>query len=137
MFDDEELIEKEKKLQEEIEEYNKERDRIKFVIGKIGGKRYSKSDTVLNVIFLVIIAILFTLEVTVHLIPAFLSLEIGILLISIKIIIMIQSQQKTNHFQFWVLNSIEYRMNEMYKRIKTMEKKVKALNSTEPDGSYE
>ena len=35
MIDEEELIEKEKKLQEEIEEYNQERDRIKFVIGKI------------------------------------------------------------------------------------------------------
>ena len=134
---DEELLEKEKKLQEEIEEYNKERDRIKFVIGKIGGKRYSKSDSVINIVFLVIIAILFILEVTVHLIPAFLSLEIGILLISIKIIIMIQSQQKTNHFQFWVLNSIEYRMNEMYKRIKTMEKQVKTLSTVEEDGDQE
>jgi predicted membrane protein len=135
MIDEQELIEKEKKLQEEIEEYNQERDRIKFVIGKIGGKRYSKSDTVLNIVFLVIIAVLFFLEVTFHLIPAFLSLEIGILLISIKIIIMIHSQQKTNHFQFWVLNSIEYRMNEMVKRIKTMEKQVNSLKGTDEDGS--
>ena len=128
---DNEVYEKEKKLQEEIEEYNKERDRIKFVIGKIGGKRYSKFDTILNIVFLVIIAVLFVLEVTLHLVPAFLSLEIGILLVSIKIIIMIHSQQKTNHFQFWVLNSIEYRMNEMYKRIKIIEKEVQILRSPE------
>lgn len=133
MTDQEELLEKEKKLKEEIEEYNKERDRIKFVIGNIGGKRYSKFDTILNIAFLFIIALLFILEVAFHFIPAFLSLEIGILLISVKIIIMIHSQQKSNHFQFWVLNSIEYRMNEMYKRIKTVERNILELHLSEKE----
>ena len=128
-MDESELLEKENTLKEEIEEYNKEKDRIKFVIGKIGGKRYSKTDTAVNIIFFVTIAILFVLEVTFHLIPAFLSLEIGVLLISIKIIWMIHSQQKTNHFQFWILNSIEFRMNEMYKRLKEMEKSLRELET--------
>jgi len=123
----EDLIDKEQKLKEEIEEYNKERDRIKSVIGKIGGRRYSKVDTVINLLFFCIIAVFFVLEFTIHLIPAFLSLEIGVLLISIKIIWMIHSQQKTNHFQFWVLNSIEYRMNETYKRISQIEKELREI----------
>ena len=119
------LQEKERALREEIAEYNKERDRIKYVIGNIGGKRYSKIDTIVNVVFVLIIIVLFILEVAIHFIPTFLSLEIGVLLISAKIIWMIHSQQKTNHFQFWILNSIEFRMNEIIKRIKAIEKGLK------------
>ncbi len=121
----EDLQEKERALREEIAEYNKERDRIKYVIGNIGGKRYSKVDTIVNVVFVLIIIVLFILEVAIHFIPTFLSLEIGVLLISAKIIWMIHSQQKTNHFQFWILNSIEFRMNEIIKRVKAIEKGLK------------
>jgi hypothetical protein len=124
----EDLQEKERALKEEIAEYNKERDRIKYIIGNIGGKRYSKVDTIVNIVFILIIIALFILEVAFHQIPAFLSLEIGVLLISAKIIWMIHSQQKTNHFQFWILNSIEFRMNEIIKRIKAIEKELKDLN---------
>ncbi len=114
--------EEEKRLKEEIDEYMRERDRIKQIIGRIGGKKYSKRDMIINIAFFVVIITLFVLEVTIHVIPTFLSLEIGILLVSIKIIIMIHTQQKTNHFEFWVLNSIEFRLNEMYKKVRDMEK---------------
>ena len=114
--------EEEKRLKEEIDEYMRERDRIKQIIGRIGGKKYSKRDMIINIAFFVVIITLFVLEVTIHVIPTFLSLEIGILLVSIKIIIMIHTQQKTNHFEFWVLNSIEFRLNEMYIKVRDMEK---------------
>jgi hypothetical protein len=117
-----EYKEEEKRLKEEIDEYMRERDRIKQIIGRIGGKKYSKRDMIINIAFFVVIITLFVLEVTIHVIPTFLSLEIGILLVSIKIIIMIHTQQKTNHFEFWVLNSIEFRLNEMYKKVRDMEK---------------
>lgn len=120
----EQLRNEEKHLREEIEEYNRERDRIKMIIGRIGGKSYSKRDMIINIVFFGIIIVLFTLEVAFHLIPAFLSLEIGILLVSIKIIIMIHSQQKSNHFQFWVLSSIEYRINDLHKKIRDLENNI-------------
>lgn len=116
--------EEEQRLLDEIEEYNRERDRIKMIVGKLGGKQYSKREMIINIALFGIILILFVLEVTVHIIPAFLSLEIGIFLVSIKIIMMIHSQQKSNHFQFWVLNSIEFRMNEMHKKMREMEKYI-------------
>jgi hypothetical protein len=93
-----------------------------MIIGKIGGRKYSKRDMVINILFLSVILTLFVLEITVHIIPAFLSLEIGVFLVSIKIIIMIHTQQKTNHFQFWVLNSIEFRLNEMHKKVREIER---------------
>ena len=95
-----------------------------MIVGKLGGKQYSKREMIINIVFFAIIVVMFVLEVTVHIIPTFLSLEIGIFLVSIKIIMMIHAQQKSSHFQFWVLNSIEFRMNEMYKKVREMEKYI-------------
>ena len=34
---------------------------------------------------------------------------------------MIHEQQKVNHFQFWILTSLEYRINEIYKKVSVLE----------------
>lgn len=105
----------------ELEEFEREREQLKDVLGRIGGRNFSKRDTWINIIFLVIILTLFILELTTHFMPVRISLELGILLVSVKIVFMIHTQQKVNHFQFWILNSIEYRMNQMSKKITTLE----------------
>lgn len=123
----EELLREEAWLKEQIAEYHQERDKIKQAIGQIGGQKYSKTDMIINVVFFGVIIVLFLLEITTKWIPTFLSIEIGILLVSVKIIFMIHTQQKTNHYQFWVLNTLEFRMNEMYKRIRKMDKTLDIL----------
>ncbi|MFO8064252.1 MAG: hypothetical protein R6V29_06410, partial [Spirochaetia bacterium] len=75
----------------------------------------------------------FALEIITEILPTYISLEIGILLVSIKIIWMIHSQHKFNHFQFWILNSIEFRMNNVDKRVKNVERKVTALAGDEQE----
>jgi predicted RND superfamily exporter protein len=127
----EELLREEAWLKEQIAEYHQERDKIKQAIGQIGGKKYSKTDMIINIVFFGVIIALFLLEVFTHWIPTFLSIEIGILLVSVKIIFMIHTQQKTNHYQFWVLNTLEFRMNEMYKRIKKMDKALDVIKGNE------
>ena len=57
--------------------------------------------------------------------PEMFSLEIAILLVSVKIIWMIHIQTKVEHFQFWILNSIEFRLNDIAKRIRTIEAQIK------------
>jgi hypothetical protein len=126
-FDDKDLKGKKEEILKEIQEYNKERDEIKNMLGKIGGKSYSKFDTVINILFLSLISIFFILEITTHWLPSFISLEISVLLVSIKIVWMIHSQQKFNHFQFWILNSIEYRMNQITGKIKKIEKEISSM----------
>lgn len=128
MSDIDDLAAREKELLQELEEYNREKERIRAMLGKIGGKGYSRRDTMINITFLVIILTLFILEMTTHFMPVFVSLEVSVLLVSIKIVWMIHSQQKTDHFQFWVLNTLEFRVNEMAKRMRKIEK---ALNPTE------
>jgi len=111
-------------LIEEIEEFEREREQIKEVLGRIGGRRSSRRDNLITIGFLMFIVGLFAVEISTDFLPRLISLEVGVLMVSIKIIFMIHSQQKVNHFQFWILNSIEYRMNDMSKRVRKMERTV-------------
>ena len=117
----ENIDEREEDLRNEIDEFNREKEHIRALIGRVGGKKYSKRDNVINLMFLSIIVIFFVLEITTKFLPAYISLEISVLLVSIKIVWMIHSQHKYNHFVFWILNTLEYRMNDMAKRIKSIE----------------
>jgi hypothetical protein len=116
-----------KELQEELKEFQKERNAIKDIIGSIGGKTSGRNDRFLNISFITVIVILFILDVMRHILridiplPALFSIEIGLLLVSIKIIWMIHKQMKVEHFQFWILNSIEYRINDISKKLTKIE----------------
>ena len=116
------LKEKREDILKEIQEYNQEREQIKSMLGSVGGERYSKTDKIINIVFILLIIVFIILEITTDVLPLYISLEIGVLLVSIKIIWMIHSQHKFNHFQFWILNSLEFRMNNMYSRIKKIER---------------
>lgn len=136
---DEEMIqnlqERRDQVLSEIDEYNKERDRIRTMLGRIGGKSYSKKDMVINIVFLIVILTLFTLELTTKFLPAYISIEISVLLVSIKIVWMIHSQHRFNHFQFWVLNSIEFRVNDMQKRVSSIERSLDNGDAASSEGS--
>jgi hypothetical protein len=51
-------------------------------------------------------------------------MELVLLLVSLKIIWMIHRQTKVDHFQFWVLNSIEFQINMMSKRLRELEERT-------------
>jgi hypothetical protein len=111
----------ENELRQELEEFQQEKEQIKEMIGRIGGRSYTRKDNIINAVFLALIVFFFVLEVGFGLIPAFVSLEISVLLVSVKIVWMIHSHNKFYHFQFWVLNSIEFRINELSKKVKSLE----------------
>ena len=114
---------REEEIQRELAEYQREREQLKEILGAYGGKRYSRIDTVMNVVFLVIIVGMFVAQATFKFIESYVSIEISVLLVSIKIVWMIHSQNKMNHFQFWVLNTIEYRLNEAVRRLQSIERR--------------
>jgi hypothetical protein len=118
------LEEREEELRRDIEEFNREKEYIKALIGKVGGKAYSKRDNVINLVFLTIIVAFFVLEITTHFLPAYISLEISVLLVSIKIVWMIHSQSRYNHFIFWILNTLEFRINDIAKNVRNVDEKV-------------
>jgi len=49
-------------------------------------------------------------------------IELATVTLSAKIIYMIHLQMKINHFQFWILSSIEWRINETIKHMKEAKK---------------
>jgi len=120
-------------LEAELEQFKKEKEKIRNLVGQIGGKEQRRIDMVVNVVFATVIALLFVLDIARHLfhmniaLPTMLSLELGILMVSLKIIWMMHKQAKVEHFQFWILNSIEFRLNDVAKRMRNIEQDVEYI----------
>lgn len=112
-------------LEHEMENYKKEQEKVKKLIGSIGATHSSRNHKILNGIFLIVVVGSFFAGGVLHYIPFNLSIELGVLLVSIKIAWMIHEQQKVNHFQFWILNSIELRLNSLQTNFKKLQKEVK------------
>ena len=116
---------REKELLEEIESFKKEKEKIKKLIGSIGGKNFIKKDRLLNYILLIVVVGIFILEITTKFMPPYISLEVAVLLVSIKIVWLINNISKMDHFQFWILNSIEFRLNMLAKKIDSISEATK------------
>ncbi len=119
-----------KELMEELEQFRKEKERIRMLVGQIGGKHSQKRDHIINIGFIVAMVVLFLLDLLRHMfhidvpLPQMFSIELAVLLVSVKIIWMIHKGSKVEHFQFWVLNSIEFRLNDVTKRLREIDKKI-------------
>ncbi len=117
-------------LRQELDHYRSEKERIRGIIGQIGGTNAKTRDTFINILFLIIVCGLFVLDlisefaIPIHWLPPNLSMELALLLVSLKIIWMIHKQTKVDHFQFWMLNSIEYQVNAVSKRIQELDDKL-------------
>ena len=119
-------------LLDELEQFRKEKERIRMLVGQIGGKHSQKRDHIMNIGFIIIMVVLFLLDILRHVfhvnvpLPQMFSIELAVLLVSVKIIWMIHKGTKVEHFQFWVLNSIEFRLNDVTKRLREIDKKLSA-----------
>ena len=117
-------------LRAELEEYRKEKEQIRKILGTIGGASYDIREGILNCLFLFLLCAIFVSDIARHFwgitipyLTSMVSLEIAVLLVSVKIIWMIHKQTKVEHFQFWILNSIEFRLNAISKKLTEMDKK--------------
>ncbi len=121
-------------LQEEIDQYKKEKESIRKMLGQIGGAGNAKKERIINISFAIFVGLLFSfdlmrhaLHLSIDFIPEMFSVEIAVLLVSTKIIWMMHRQQKVEHFQFWILNTIEFQMNSTAARIRKIEKIMEEL----------
>lgn len=128
------------KLKEELDQFKREKEKIRKLMGQIGGKDAEKQDRLVNRFFILAIAMLAMNDFVNHLlhikdplIPPLFSLEIAVLLVSIKIIWMMHKSTKVEHFQFWILNSIEYRLNDVAKQLRHLEKTVEKYHVMEAE----
>jgi hypothetical protein len=105
-------------LKRQLEHFQQEKERVRAIIGKIGGVPKFRTKLI-NVIFITIIAA----SVAVSLIGEqwrLLMIELATVTLSVKIIYMIHLQMRVNHFKFWILSSIEWRVNEIMVHIKQL-----------------
>ena len=125
------------KLKAELDQFKKEKEKIRKLMGQIGGKHQETQDKWVNIIFIVLITLLAINDVLHHVvgihtpIPVDFALGIAILLVSIKIIWMMHKSTKVEHFQFWILNSIEFRLNDVAKQLRNLEKTVTNYHTNE------
>ena len=108
-------------LKQELENFQKEKERVREIIGKIGGVP-TFNTKFLNVVFIVVIGVSLVVSLIAGEKWRLLSIEIATVALSVKIIYLIHCQMRVNHFKFWILSSIEWRLNEMMKIIKKLDK---------------
>ncbi|MBD3392507.1 MAG: hypothetical protein GF418_10520 [Chitinivibrionales bacterium] len=103
-------------LREEIEQFRKEKERVRSIVGKVGGMP-SFNTKAFNIVFAVVVGgLLVACVVLTHSIEVILG-ELAIAAISVKLMYLLHNQQRVNHFQLWILSSIEWRLNELVKQL--------------------
>lgn len=131
------------KLKAELDQFKKEKEKIRQLMGQIGGKHAEKQDRNVNIGFIIAISIIALNDFLHHIfgihtpIPSLFSLEIAVLLVSVKIIWMMHKATKVEHFQFWILNSIEFRLNDVAKQLRHLEKTIEKYHSEESEPGKE
>ena len=108
-------------LKSELEHFEQEKERVRAIIGKIGGVPQFRTKLI-NILFIVIIVIAGTISIFAGEKLRLLMVELTTVMLSVKIIYMIHVQMRVNHFKFWILSSIEWRINEMMTKLKQIEK---------------
>ncbi len=111
-------------IQDEIDDFLEHREQIKHIVGQIGGKP-KMSIKIVNTIFFALLILSFLLPLTIKSIPHIFMLDFGVLLISIKIIYSLTRQAKVNHYQFWILATLEWRLHDIDSSLKELKKTLK------------
>lgn len=114
-------------LKEEFNEFLKEKEEIREIIGRIGGNNNTQYKLV-TILFSVITLVILVTGIILDRVSPQITLLIIIILAVFKLIWMIQQSHKSMHFQFWILNSLEIRINEIDKRQRNIEKLLNEKN---------
>lgn len=108
-------------LRQSLEHFEQEKERVRAIIGKIGGVPRFRTKLI-NAIFITAILIAAVISVIGGDKWRLLMVELTTVLLSVKIIYMIHIQMRVNHFKFWILSAIEWRINEMMAEIRHLKK---------------
>ena len=111
-------------LKKELENFQKEKERVRAIIGKIGGVPTFNTKIVNNIFIAMIIVTLIVSFLFKGGEVRLLMIELATVALSIKIIYMMHCQSRVNHFQVWMQSSIEWRINEIMKLIRKIDDKI-------------
>ena len=108
-------------LKAQLEHFEKEKERVRAIIGNIGGVPKFRTKMV-NILFIIIIIAAGSVSIFSDEKLRLLMVELTTVMLSLKIIYMIHVQARVNHFKFWILSAIELRVIEMMDLIKQIKK---------------
>ena len=126
-------------LTRELRQFQVEKENIRRIVGQFGGTEFLRREKIATIIFIVLLTLLFIADISRHVfgldvpLPPLFSIEIGILLVSFKVIWMVHNQTRVEHFQFWILNAIEFRIDQISKRLYSIEKQISKAQNVEAD----
>ena len=119
MDNNEKNREKEQELESEIRSFEKERDKIRKIIGRIGGVPTPRT-RIINIIFIILVLLVFGMSLVWGGRMRFFMIELGILLLSLKLVYFLEAHMRLNHFQFWILSSLEWRLDKVDKQLREL-----------------
>jgi len=116
-------------LKEELEDYKKQKKKVENLVGMIGGKKGFKFTVFIDRVLILLLFVVLILDMLHHflgftIVPPFMTIEIGILLVSIKVIWIAHKRTQSEHFMFWFLSSLEARVNMTNTEIRKLRDKV-------------
>ncbi len=110
-------------LKKELEHFQQEKDRVRTIIGQIGGMPKFRTK-IMNILFILVLVTSVTLSIFVSDRWRWVMVEIATVTLSLKILYLIHCEMKMNHFQFWMLSSIEWRLTEMKRQLAKIKNKL-------------
>lgn len=111
-------------LKQELDNFQQEKERVRTIIGGIGGvPRFHTK--IVNAVFILIIVVLLIVSIINHNNDIrLIVIEFATIALSVKILYMMHCQTRVNHFQIWMQSSIEWRINEIMKMIRKIDSKL-------------
>ena len=108
-------------LKRELEHFEKEKERIRAIVGQVGGVPKSRVKLV-NALFITVLVISVVISIFSHEKWRLIMIELATVTLSVKIIYLIHAQMRVAHFEFWILSSLEWRINEVMKQVRQIKK---------------
>ena len=121
MKDDHRLEEELKDLKKELDDFKKEKERVRAIVGQIGGVPTFNSK-IANVVFIVLVMICLLSSPFIEGAFRLIMIDIAVGILSLKIIYLIHSLTRENHFILWILSSIEWQINVTRKDLSLIKK---------------
>jgi hypothetical protein len=108
-------------LKKELANFEKEKERVRAIVGQIGGVPKTQARFV-NGLFIAIVAISVVISILAPEEWRLILIEVATVTLSIKIIYLMHAQMRMGHFEFWILSSLEWRVNEVVKQMRQLRK---------------
>ncbi len=109
-------------LKQALESFKEEKEQVRAIIGKIGGMP-SFHTKLINGVFIAVILTAGVVSIVSEDLRL-LMVELTTVMLSVKIIYLMHTQMRVNHFKFWILSAIEWRISEMMVEIKQLKKEL-------------